>query len=246
MEDLYFDYGRAVECYESGNLDGAEKRFLIGASQKNSRAFVYLGAIYCKQKKIAESDRCVQKAIKLANCYKVYYQLGYAFKCIGEMKEAKKYFKLAVESGIVAAENWLGNIYYNEGKKAKAFEWFQSAANKGFARALYNLGVWYADQNNLVEAKKNYELAVELKYVPANAELGYICFNEGDLKKAKKYFKAAAKTGCVYALDNLGEVYQSLNPPKIEKAMRCYDKAALRGSEEAQIAYDELNSIKHK
>lgn len=105
-----------------------------------------------------------------------------------QYEEAVSFYKVAADSGVVAAEFDLGYAYYNgEGIKrdfTQAAKWFKRAAAKNFAKAQFNLAYCYMNGRGV---PRNYDKALEL--LTKSAENNYVlaqttladCYDKGIL-----------------------------------------------------------------
>lgn len=86
-------------------------------------------------------------------------------------KLAMKWAKIAVNNGMVAANEIIAGIESENGNYKEAFKLFQIAANTGFPSAQHNLGVAYQNgegvKPNLTEAVKWYEAAANQGWQPS-------------------------------------------------------------------------------
>lgn len=105
-----------------------------------------------------------------------------------QYEAAVKFYKVAADSGVVAAEFDLGYAYYNgEGITrdfTQAAKWFKRAAAKNFAKAQFNLAYCYMNGRGV---PRNYDKALEL--LTKSAENNYVlaqstladCYDKGIL-----------------------------------------------------------------
>ncbi len=181
------------------------------------------------------------------------YKLGMDLYNSGKYEAALPYIRSAAEQGFAAAQNSLGDMYYEgEGvpeSDKEAVKYYRLAADQGYAAAQNNLGLMYDNGQGVPqsdkEALKYYRLAADQGYAAAQINLGYMYqYGQGvpqSDKTAVKYFRLAADQGNAVAQYNLGLMYQEgLGVPQSDKAaLKYYRLAADQGDAAAQYKLGE-------
>ena len=138
--------------------------------------------------------------------------LGYALYQKGELEEAIKHYKEALEikPNFVSARTSLGVVLAKNGQEDEAVEQYRMALeiDPYYGDAHYNLGVYLAEKGELAEAITEYRKVLEIN--PDNAEahcnLGAALFAKGDVEGAVAQYRKALeiKDGYAEAQNNLG------------------------------------------
>ena len=155
------------------------------------------------------------------------YGLGYYYDNNRKFKEAKKYYKIAIQNDHIYAMYCLGFLYDNNGNNRKAKKYYRMAIQKGHVYAMYQLGTMYNNNANYKKAKKYYLMAIQKGNVSAMNNLGVLYHNIGKYKKTIKYYKMAIQNGLVMTMDSLGQLYES-NGNHI-KAIKYFEMAIKNG-----------------
>lgn len=172
------------------------------------------------------------------------FQTGQQLYNAKNYAEAVKWYRQAAEQGHAAAQNNLGNCYYNGRGVTKnpdeAVAWWGKAAEQGYAAAQYNLGNCYYNgqgvTKDLDKAAAWWGKAAKQGNSAAQYSLGNCyCFGEGvkqNDNKAVKWWRKAAEQGHAAAQYNLGVSYS--NQGNYAEAIKWYRKAAEQGNAGAQ------------
>lgn len=144
------------------------------------------------------------------------YELAYSYQEDGNMRLAKKYYKLASEQGHREAQNNLGNIYFREGKYDLAEKYFRLSSEQGNDVALCNLGIIYNNRGEYDIAKKYFETSANLGNPKAQANLGIIYEREGKYDLAEKWYKLAISENFIEAEELLKDLYKKQGKYKVE------------------------------
>ena len=144
------------------------------------------------------------------------YELAYSYQEDGNMRLAKKYYKLASEQGHREAQNNLGNIYFREGKYDLAEKYFRLSSEQGNDVALCNLGIIYNNRGEYDIAKKYFETSANLGNPKAQANLGIIYEREGKYDLAEKWYKLAISENFTEAEKLLKDLYKKQGKYKVE------------------------------
>ena len=131
------------------------------------------------------------------------YNMGYCYECgyavEKNMDEAIAWYTLAHNQGLIISSCNLGLIYRDMKEYEKAISYLEIAAEKDDSTALNTLGIMYAQGNGV----------------------------EKNNKTAKYYYKKAAELDNVYAMYNLGGLY---NRERFYfESFECYEKAYKKG-----------------
>lgn len=148
-----------------------------------------------------------------------YYRLN------GNYKLTKKYLLMAIEKGNAIAMHILG-AYYQHRKRnyVKMKKYLLMAIKNGSSNAANDLGWYYCVvKKNYDKMKKYYLIAIESGNVASMNNLGWHYVEKKDNEQAKKYFKMGVKNGCLKAMGNLINIYDSEKLPiKILKLVITY------------------------
>jgi TPR repeat protein len=146
--------------------------------------------------------------------------------------EANRYYKLASDAGLPAAQNALG-LNYHKGlgtvkDDQKAFELWSKAAAAGWPASMGNLGSAYADG---LYVKKDFnkslewnEKAIEAGNILSLSVVGNSYLNgygvDRDFATAAQYFQQGADLGDGFALKTLANMYEAgfMGAPQPDKA----------------------------
>ena len=163
-------------------------------------------------------------------------------------EEAIEMYHRAANQGLAAAQNDLGECYYNGNgvttDYGEAVKWYRLAADQGYADAQSHLGDCYYQGNGVTqdydEAVKWYRLAAEQENASAQSMLG-VCYYNGDgvpqdYEEAVKWFRLAADQGLASAQDNLGVCYWNGEgvPQDYTEAVKWFRLVADQGYASAQ------------
>ena len=162
--------------------------------------------------------------------------------------DAVALYRQVAEQGNYAAQNQLGNCYYNGYGIIKdykqAVEWYRKSAEQGYAAAQDNLGECYYYGNgvakNLNQAAQWYRKAAEQGHAGAQDHLGY-CYDQGegvakDLNQAAQWYRKGAEQGHARAQMHLGICYYNGEgvSQNYNQAVLWFKKAADQGDAKAQ------------
>ena len=152
----------------------------------------------------------------------VCYYLG-----IKDVKNAEKYFLLAIENNNAYAMHNLAILYIEETKNYKEAEkYYLMAIERNHISAMNNLGTLYAEKlMDYTKAEKYYLMAVDKNHILAMNNLGLLYARVlKDYVKAEKYYLMAVKNNDASAMNNIGLLYfRNLNENK--KAEKYFLKA---------------------
>ena len=187
---------------------------------------------------IAEGEKKVVTGTLSTNLYP-----DFTGKIPAKGTEAYGYYEKAI-TGDAAAQNSLGDEYYNSKDYASAVYWYRKAAEQGNARAQKNLGYCYQYGQGVTqdyyEAVKWYRKAAEQGFARAQCNLGY-CYEYGhsvtkNITEAVKWYRKAAEQGLADAQCNLGYCYESGQGVTQDyyEAVKWYRKAAEQGHARGQ------------
>lgn len=137
--------------------------------------------------------------------------------------------------------------YADDDKKdeKRAFELYEIGSKKGSFLCSYQLGLNYYSESDFKNALKYFRLSVEQgdfneahNYLGILYENGYVGVLK-DIKKAVEHFQKGANLGSLYAMTNLGNLYEFGNGVKkdLKKAMQLYEKAYNLGHDVAKCNY---------
>ena len=154
----YEEGGRGVDK----NPEEVDKWVGLAVCQdiKDADALLWI-AEYYKDKfgKKELSHQCCRKAAELGLAeaqFKIAEMYFYGRNVRENKKEAKSWYKKAVDQGHAKSEYIYGRFFCSGKEKEK---YLCSSAEKGVNDASYTLGEYYREKRNLVEAKKWYERA---------------------------------------------------------------------------------------
>ena len=149
--------------------------------------------------------------------------------------KAWEWFLKSANMGNTTAMELIGAFYLkglivNQDNK-KAFEWYKKSADKGSTDAMIVIGNFYRDEEAVVArnygaAREWYEKAIAASDdMIALRQLGSLYYgfegygNKIDYNKAAEYFTRAAEKGDFWAMDTLGDMYESGTGVKKDKKM---------------------------
>ena len=148
----------------------------------------------------------------------VLFKRAINFVNAADFANAVKLLKYLTEQGHAAAQNRLGECYYNsqgvEQSYEEAVKWYRKAAEQGHAIAQNNLGYCYEHgqgvEQSYTEAVKWYRKAAVQGYAAAQFNLGY-CYDSGQgveqsYEEAVKWYRKAAEQGDEDAKNALKEL----------------------------------------
>jgi len=163
--------------------------------------------------------------------------------CVNDNQKIESLTNEEIATSIIALDK--GEDFYDNKDYANALIHFKKAANLNNSIALFYLGILYDEGYGV---PKDHEMA--FKYYKQSADLGYVLginnlgilyyYGLGvkkDLNAACLLYKKAVKAGeSSTAFRNLGMCYENGHgnfEKNINKAIKCYEKSADLGSEEA-------------
>ncbi|WP_186579737.1 tetratricopeptide repeat protein [Aquibacillus kalidii] len=167
-----------------------------------------------------------------------------------DLEKTYFYYKEAAEKGHADALNNYADMYlrgeYVEKNEERALELFKKAADKGVPESMYTLGYMYENgvgtEVDMVESKRWFtESALHGDLFAAN-RLGHEAVESGLGDEAISWYKLAADQGDPYGDYNLGMCYENGIGTQVnmKKAKYWYQKAALKGDEQAKQRLKEL------
>ena len=153
------------------------------------------------------------------NNTKAHNDLGEVYLKLGNIKEAEKEFKSALETDPVYSIGpfMFGDVRTDAERYQSKIEDFKKviAQNEEYARAHHNLGTVWLAQNNPEIAKREYEEALKInpEYAQAHNGLGLVYEDLGQKDKAMEQFELALAIdeNNVAANYNIGLSYQDRN-----------------------------------
>ena len=198
----------------------------------------------------------LKTASEKGNCY-ASYLLGLHYandKCEKhDFNNAKSYFQRATDQGNSNGLNAIGYYYMNgygiERSYHMAIEYLKKSSKLGNSNAKNNLGVLYHTGNGVSQdfgkAEKYFEESATLEnpiglYFLGSFYIGHK--NENKYIKAKERFELASNTGCISALNSIGNLY--CNGCGVEKdylkAKEYYEKSFNLGNLDALVCLGDL------
>lgn len=140
------------------------------------------------------------------------------------LNEIKKYYKRAIEGGLVMGYHGLG-FYYETIKNDiyKAVKYYKIGSKKDNAECAYNVGIYYGETvNNARKAIKYFTRATELGDSDAFFQLGKYFDILGDDEESIRYLNLSVETGNVDAMIKLAKHYREIDP---DLTIKYYDMA---------------------
>lgn len=208
-EALYQD---GLRYYNENKPQEAFRCFFRAEGMGHKKAIYYLGEYYFSQKdykqavryyKLATRHQDAQANLMLAYCYE---------KGLGvqrDIKEARKNYLLAAESGLVEAQYRLGCILMTAFEHSDAVKWFEKAADAGHPDAFFKLGYCYefghGVPGNQAKAIELYQSAADRGNVDSQLKIGEH-YKSRNPKQAVKYYSMAAQSGNIRAYNALYEL----------------------------------------
>jgi type IV pilus biogenesis/stability protein PilW len=225
-----FHIGWAYE--EKGDFDQAEVFFkkVIELNPEHSDVYNHLGLIQYHR---GEWDLALKEfriSLELFEYAEVYYNVSLVYQKKGNMEEAIKAIKKAIEMDPDYAEAWnqLGNLYLENKDLQEAAQQFEKAIDLDpeHVTAHNNLGLIYTQRGLIEEAIKQFNEAARLDPNSAEAHnnLGSLYTNHGRFDQAKLHLKRALEIRSDYkkAMINLGMLHLRLHD--LEKAEDLFQK----------------------
>lgn len=152
-----------------------------------------------------------------------------------EKREAKELFEnkdyeKAADKGSVKAQNYLGNLYFEQEEYAAAKVWYELAAEQEDVDAIYWMGVVCEKLGEPDEALEWYLKCLDTVII-APTNLANLYKAKGDLAAAFKYFMHGAKKGYACNMRDVAESYSGGVgvPADAAEAGKWYRKAAEKG-----------------
>ncbi|MDE5787552.1 MAG: sel1 repeat family protein [Bacteroidaceae bacterium] len=243
----YYDIKKAVEYYELGANNGADRAmtnlanlYINGEGVKPDykkamqlRTDAILGLLELAQKGDASAQQ--RLGVNLADGIGV----------PENEKAGYEWIKKSADQGYTPAQYGMGICYqygYGGVKKdtKEAFEYYLKAANKGDEAALYRIAQCYKDgigvENDLSKAFEYYLRTAELGNIDAMFEVA-LCYQNGygtttNHKEAFKWYKKCAERGNLNAYNNIGAMYSEGEgvTQDDKEAFRWFMKAAEAGN----------------
>ena len=214
-ENAQYDLGMFF-CFSLNNDEG-EKYLRMAAKQGHAEAIEALEELGVKAENI-DTDKLFDRGISFYNA--------------GDLRAAKKSFRIAADNGDVAAQFNLGILLADSDSLEEAEKYYRMAADRGNVNAQNNLGALLHNSGRLEEAEKYYRMAADRENVNAQNNLGVLLDDSGRLEEAEKYYRMAVDRGNVNAQNNLGILLE--NSGRIKEAEGYYRMSADDGNVDAQ------------
>ena len=244
---------------EAGKLENADALFFLSIHQQNNdnlkeatqaakrslelgneAAQIKLGEIQEDEKLMKEGFNALKKKVDSGD---IHYanSLGYAYEFgIGtplNIKEAMKYYEMAVKQNNALGMTNLADLYIQENKLKKAKPLLLKAAEKeyGYAQYLLAMNFFYYKHENNKEALHWLERAAGNDEPHALYQLGLYYGEKADLAKSIQYYQRAAELNYGDALLELYYIYgEGIGVEQDDdKALFFLKKVAELGNQEA-------------
>lgn len=209
-------YYLAQALLRLGDQSGADREMQIAQSQGGAEMSRTLRSDIEKESEIANLIQAANQLLASGNAAaaaqnyqnalrinsrnpELHYNLSVAFEKLGDLNSERKELETAValDPNIAAAQNQLGWLALQSGKKTEAEVRFKMtlAIDPHFAEAQDNLGVLYGLDGRNVEAASLFKSAIQNdpNYSPARIHDGLLLQKQGALADAEKQFLAAIK-----------------------------------------------------
>ena len=120
-----------LECYQQGNLEGAEKKFrqVILGDSRNIHGLNLLGMICVNTGRHEEAVQLITQALKINPAdAQAQGNLGLAYQGMGNLNLAERCFKKSIEIGAMTPTifNSLGNVLRESGRASEAVQVYES------------------------------------------------------------------------------------------------------------------------
>jgi len=205
------------------------KDCLADANSGNAEAQFRIGLLYLKGRGVPRNEKLalewLQKSADSGFLRSIFVIGMMHQKGLAELKqnnqEALKWLEKAANFGDIAAQMYLGSIYYYgeriEKNIPEAVKWYRLAAEQNFATAQYLLGLFYAVGKGVLQdyktAREWYQKAAEQGNADAQGRLGAM-YQLGmgvqvDSNKAVEWWQKAAEQGHIKAQTSLGLIYEA-------------------------------------
>ena len=232
----------SIHQQNNGNLKEATQTAKRSFELGNEAAKIKLGEIQEDEKLMKEGFNALKKKVDSGDMHYA-NSLGYAYEFgIGtslNIKEAMKYYEMAVKQNNAIGMTNLADLYIQENKLKKAKPLLVKAAEKEYGYAQYLLAMNFFDlySENNKEALHWLERAASNHEPEALYQLGvyYLEGDEADLAKAINYFQRAAELNHADAALELSYIYdEGISVEQDDdKALFFLKKAAELGKQEA-------------
>lgn len=232
----------SIHQQNNGNLKEATQTAKRSFELGNEAAKIKLGEIQEDEKLMKEGFNALKKKVDSGDMHYA-NSLGYAYEFgIGtslNIKEAMKYYEMAVKQNNAIGMTNLADLYIQENKLKKAKPLLVKAAEKEYGYAQYLLAMNFFDlySENNKEALHWLERAASNHEPEALYQLGvyYLEGDEADLAKAINYFQRAAELNHADAALELSYIYdEGISVEQDDdKALFFLKKAAELGNQEA-------------
>lgn len=167
------------------------------------------------------------------------FRLANVLSNIGEIDQAKYFWRIALAGGHTAAANNLANQLKHEGKKQEAMKLYEISAKAGESDGLFNLGL-LVEEDDPAAAEKYFLEAVQAGHPKACANLALICFAAERVNEAFYFAELGISRNDFFSAMALALHYQKLED--WEKTLdACRRSISLSSSEDTPYsihAYD--------
>lgn len=190
---------QAQRCLKQKAFANAQSKAhsVVKLEPNNSAAWHILGLISIEENNFQEAIGFFKKAVASSPKAIYYFNLGVAFRRLGQIESAIEAYRASVElePGMVRAWGNLGNAYRSVNDYEKALACYKKCIELEPSNSIvhYNMGILYQLGEHIDEAIKAYRRAV--KYNPDNAKaycnLGTLYAKLRRFQKAISYYKQA-------------------------------------------------------
>jgi len=167
------------------------------------------------------------------------FRLANVLSNMGEIDQAKYFWRIALAGGHTAAANNLANQLKHEGKKQEAMKLYQISAKAGESDGLFNLGL-LVEEDDPSEAEKYFLEAVQAGHPKACANLAVMYFAAERINEAFYFAELGISRNDFFSAMTIALYYQKLE--EWDKALdACRRSVSLSSSEETPYsihAYD--------
>jgi len=109
-------------------------------------------------------------------------------------------------------------------------KWLTASANNGSSEGMLHLGYFIRDEGKKDKEAFNWFLkSAEKGNNAGQFAVGSFLFHEGKKEEAVKWFVKSAENGSMWAQEQLGEIYEEMEPANPKRALFWYQKSANQG-----------------
>lgn len=192
-DKIYSNYAGIYAVYIAGDIDLAEKYYLMAINQGNICSMYNLARLYDKRNRNDLAKKYYLMAIE-----KGYINFMCNFSWLYYLKSK---FDISENYYLTAIENDPGNVYYITclaclygGQRIYnlAEKYYLMAIEKGHVNSMYNLALLYKDQGKCDLAEKYHLMAIDKGHVDSIVKLAFLYYEQRKYELSNKYYSMGA------------------------------------------------------